>query len=129
LGNVNHDDFAGLALSKHRTEFAALKTKVPAHCRSCRFFGLCQADCTRFRMFPGRDADQVSFLCPGFHDFLEYTEQRFAKLRDDILRRRQSVPATARSSQVNAISGYPRNEPCPCGSGEKYKKCCGKGQP
>ena len=19
-----------------------------------------------------------------------------------------------------------RNEPCPCGSGEKYKKCCGK---
>jgi uncharacterized protein YecA (UPF0149 family) len=20
-----------------------------------------------------------------------------------------------------------RNEPCPCGSGKKYKKCCGKG--
>lgn len=20
-----------------------------------------------------------------------------------------------------------RNEPCPCGSGTKYKKCCGKG--
>ncbi|MHC4705009.1 MAG: SEC-C metal-binding domain-containing protein [Planctomycetota bacterium] len=19
-----------------------------------------------------------------------------------------------------------RNEPCPCGSGKKYKKCCGK---
>jgi SEC-C motif len=19
---------------------------------------------------------------------------------------------------------YPRNEPCPCGSGEKYKRCC-----
>ncbi|WP_413466092.1 SEC-C metal-binding domain-containing protein [Niallia circulans] len=19
-----------------------------------------------------------------------------------------------------------RNDPCPCGSGEKYKKCCGK---
>nr|WP_243131037.1 SEC-C metal-binding domain-containing protein [Dorea formicigenerans] len=22
---------------------------------------------------------------------------------------------------------YP-NDPCPCGSGEKYKKCCGKKQ-
>ena len=21
-----------------------------------------------------------------------------------------------------------RNDPCPCGSGKKYKKCCGKGQ-
>jgi uncharacterized protein YecA (UPF0149 family) len=20
----------------------------------------------------------------------------------------------------------PRNEPCPCGSGDKYKKCCGR---
>jgi preprotein translocase subunit SecA len=20
----------------------------------------------------------------------------------------------------------PRNDPCPCGSGKKYKKCCGK---
>jgi uncharacterized protein YecA (UPF0149 family) len=21
-----------------------------------------------------------------------------------------------------------RNDPCPCGSGRKYKKCCGKGK-
>ncbi|WP_300767828.1 SEC-C metal-binding domain-containing protein [uncultured Acetatifactor sp.] len=21
-----------------------------------------------------------------------------------------------------------RNEPCPCGSGRKYKNCCGKGR-
>ncbi len=25
------------------------------------------------------------------------------------------------------IKIYP-NDPCPCGSGKKYKKCCGKGQ-
>ncbi|HSF23252.1 MAG TPA: SEC-C metal-binding domain-containing protein, partial [Blastocatellia bacterium] len=22
-----------------------------------------------------------------------------------------------------------RNDPCPCGSGKKFKKCCGAGQP
>jgi len=27
---------------------------------------------------------------------------------------------------VNAPKVYP-NDPCPCGSGKKYKKCCGKG--
>lgn len=24
----------------------------------------------------------------------------------------------------NPLSGYPRNEPCWCGSGKKFKKCC-----
>jgi SEC-C motif-containing protein len=24
------------------------------------------------------------------------------------------------------VSKIGRNEPCPCGSGAKYKKCCGK---
>ena len=27
-------------------------------------------------------------------------------------------------SQIN--KKIKRNEPCPCGSGKKYKKCCGK---
>jgi len=31
-------------------------------------------------------------------------------------------PAEPAKSQKNAG----RNEPCPCGSGKKYKKCCGK---
>ncbi|MDD3354971.1 UPF0149 family protein [Zoogloea sp.] len=29
------------------------------------------------------------------------------------------------SGAVAATSGPGRNEPCPCGSGKKYKKCCG----
>ncbi len=32
--------------------------------------------------------------------------------------------STALSENVNKVVG--RNEPCPCGSGKKYKKCCGK---
>ena len=32
-------------------------------------------------------------------------------------RRREAVPADKRTG---------RNDPCPCGSGKKYKKCCGK---
>ncbi len=34
-------------------------------------------------------------------------------------KRKQSAPAQASESKVG------RNEPCPCGSGKKYKKCCG----
>jgi preprotein translocase subunit SecA len=44
-----------------------------------------------------------------------------------------SAPSTARRAQARAAptrsSGKKvgRNEPCPCGSGRKYKKCCGSG--
>lgn len=27
--------------------------------------------------------------------------------------------------EVSGVSGSGRNDPCPCGSGKKYKKCCG----
>ena len=33
-----------------------------------------------------------------------------------------------RMKQSNPLTRvkYPRNQPCPCGSGLKYKKCCGR---
>ena len=32
-----------------------------------------------------------------------------------------------RIKKLSGIKTYP-NDPCPCGSGRKYKKCCGKGK-
>lgn len=29
--------------------------------------------------------------------------------------------------QAHASKATGRNDPCPCGSGKKFKKCCGKG--
>ena len=29
--------------------------------------------------------------------------------------------------QAKTARAVGRNDPCPCGSGRKYKKCCGKG--
>jgi uncharacterized protein YecA (UPF0149 family) len=37
---------------------------------------------------------------------------------------RSHKPANATYKSPNAKIG--RNEPCPCGSGKKYKHCCGK---
>ncbi|MBW2054446.1 MAG: SEC-C domain-containing protein [Deltaproteobacteria bacterium] len=31
-----------------------------------------------------------------------------------------------RTKPIEAQNKVGRNEPCPCGSGKKYKKCCGK---
>lgn len=37
------------------------------------------------------------------------------------IKKENNIEKTAKRDKVG------RNEPCPCGSGKKYKKCCGKG--
>ena len=54
------------------------------------------------------------FSLPGWDDIL--SEDRRREIRDQWRQDKQAV-----SSKVG------RNEPCPCGSGKKYKKCCGTG--
>jgi len=51
-----------------------------------------------------------------------FTEQ----YRDDQERwRRQAEANRARSQRLeNPFNGVGRNDPCPCGSGKKFKKCC-----
>jgi hypothetical protein len=38
-------------------------------------------------------------------------------------------PAVAHVPQPTTQPATPRNAPCPCGSGEKHKRCCGKNAP
>jgi preprotein translocase subunit SecA len=40
--------------------------------------------------------------------------------------RMKESAATGPASQVKNVKKIGRNDPCPCGSGKKYKKCCGK---
>jgi uncharacterized protein YecA (UPF0149 family) len=58
--------------------------------------------------------------------------RRSASLSDDVAMlfaywadaRRVATPATPEASEVPAVAKVGRNDPCPCGSGKKYKKCC-----
>ena len=39
---------------------------------------------------------------------------------------RESRPAASVKTVIRAAPKVGRNQPCPCGSGKKYKKCCGR---
>jgi tetratricopeptide (TPR) repeat protein len=50
---------------------------------------------------------------------------RFAHLYNELLRRlRRTDRASLHASFLGASKKVGRNDPCPCGSGKKYKKCC-----
>jgi len=48
-------------------------------------------------------------------------EQRSKKIVFNLSEDEERIQEPAKSSRVAG-----RNDPCPCGSGKKYKKCCGK---
>jgi uncharacterized protein YecA (UPF0149 family) len=49
------------------------------------------------------------------------------KLRDQLTKSDDDVPIPDMPvEQASRERSTGRNDPCPCGSGKKYKKCCGK---
>ena len=57
-------------------------------------------------------------------DYL-YTLEEWDDIYDDE-KKKEIVTAYRRSRTVVKEKKIGRNEPCPCGSGKKYKHCCGK---
>jgi uncharacterized protein YecA (UPF0149 family) len=45
----------------------------------------------------------------------------------DALSDRAPSPQASGPQPVQSRASVGRNDPCPCGSGKKYKKCCGQG--
>ncbi|MEK7826800.1 MAG: SEC-C metal-binding domain-containing protein, partial [Thermodesulfobacteriota bacterium] len=69
--------------------------------------------------------DSVEKLCLVQIRREEEVERIEEKQRQNyIMSRGEDTPATATVKRETAKVG--RNDPCPCGSGKKYKKCCGK---
>ncbi|WP_010677088.1 SEC-C metal-binding domain-containing protein [Bacillus timonensis] len=56
-------------------------------------------------------------------DLLEWKRVAMGKEKQFQLATGNSMPPTAPVINENKVG---RNDPCPCGSGKKYKKCCGK---
>lgn len=60
-------------------------------------------------------------------DFEYYSQDDIPKEQIEDLRQKAGILKTDRINRAKQTSGeIGRNDPCPCGSGLKYKKCCGR---
>ena len=99
-------------------------------CRSCDVRNFCHGGCPkdRFSAGPGEDPRQ-SFLCAGYRKFYEHASPYLTRMALLALRGRpiteiEDELETAERDERRRWRTAPRNDPCPCGSGEKYKRCC-----
>ncbi|WP_082008500.1 SEC-C metal-binding domain-containing protein [Photobacterium gaetbulicola] len=100
-------------------------------CRRCRYLPACHGGCPkhRFERGPSGKIDH-NYLCAGYFKYFKYFKHvdDAMSIMARLLQNRR--PASdikyflAEQPAPSKVVG--RNDPCPCGSGKKYKKCCDK---
>ena len=131
LGNIMATQLRTLMRSPAQRRFGSNKLDtLPAYCRNCEVRFACAGACPKHRFMRTPDGEEgLNYLCAGYKTFLKHIDpfMRFmaAELRNerapasvmDWIREKDSADAVRMRTR--------RNDPCPCGSGRKYKKCCG----
>lgn len=127
LGNVTETPMTELVASPFQRKFGRDKRDtLPRTCRECPVLFACNGGCPKDRFLTTPDGEPgLHYLCAGYKQFFTHVAPYMRIMAEllnsghppaaimDILRQREGAPRVA------------RNAPCPCGSGRKYKNCCG----
>ena len=128
LGNVMEGRLLDMLNSERQNEFGRRKRLVQEKCRSCPWLLQCRGGCPADREQGGNGLGAMR-LCAGYRMFLEHADGSMRALANRWLARQARHAQQGHASgRERAGPGGPvrRNYPCPCGSGKKYKKCCGR---
>jgi len=133
LGNIAESTLADMVQSEQQRRFGQDKfDTLTRYCRECEYLRFCHGACTkdRFATSPTGEANQ-QYLCQGYRMFYSHSIPIFEKMAQCLRMRRPAGEYKTIGRKTPEASRPPagavgRNDPCPCGSGLKYKKCCGK---
>jgi uncharacterized protein len=125
LGNVLDDSLEELFASKAMRDFAGVKRALPKECRTCPWLDKCAGGCPKDRpVINGQLAP--SYFCRAYKRFFKHAHPRLQALASRLRTRRAAAQkGDVIDSLRRGALKVGRNDPCPCGSGKKLKKCCG----
>jgi uncharacterized protein len=133
LGNINETPMVELVGSPQQIEFGlAKRDSLPQFCRTCEVRFACHGGCpkNRFTKTPDGEAG-LNYLCAGYKIFFNHVD-RPMRMMSDLLRQNRApaeMPAILTAEEAARFADVGRNDPCPCGSGGKFKKCHGASAP
>jgi len=128
IGNILQTPLAELVRSPKLEEFARLKTDLPLVCRDCEFLPYCNAGCPKHHIPDAATGDphRVNHFCEGYKLFFREALPELKRMAEALKRGQVPRPAGQAPRPVPPDRPVGRNDPCPCGSGRKYKHCCGR---
>ena len=125
LGNVMQTPLEQIVACPKAEEFRSLKQRLAPECLACEWRGLCHGGCLKERITLGGKAEALNHYCSAYKRFFAHSREGFAKLKELVLKeQRDREERRARFPRQQSARGIGRNDPCPCGSGKKYKNCC-----
>ena len=131
LGNVMTDNLGDMAGSPQQQKFGTDKRDtLPKYCRECEVRFACNGECPKHRFTFTHDGEfGLNYLCPSYKRFLHHIDPYLRTMTTLLQNGRPAADIMAMIAQQErprSTATIGRNDPCPCGSGQKYKKCCGR---
>jgi uncharacterized protein len=127
LGNIMEAPMIELVGSEQQRAFGqAKRDTLPQFCLDCDVRFACHGGCPRNRFTQTPDGDEgLNYLCSGYKAFFHHVD-RPMRIMSDLLRQGRApaeLPMILAAEEAARFEDIGRNDPCPCGSGLKYKKC------
>ncbi len=116
LGNLMATPLTDLVQSEKFAQFARRKSELGRKCQGCEWLKFCWGGCPKHRLVYADDVSMPSYFCAGYRRIFEHSQEQ-------LQRRARRWLAQQCYPTIN-YDGVGRNDPCPCGSGKKHKKCC-----
>ena len=142
LGNIGTTTLREMVESTTFKDFSSAKGKLHPDCLECPWLTLCNGECPRYRITNvGQAENSLPYFCSSYKTFFSH---QYSRMEQEAVRLARpiglavpsgpmspaertgttAVPIAAIRDQARR-NNVGRNDPCPCGSGRKYKRCCG----
>ncbi len=130
LGNINDSFLIDLVKSQRQFDFGTGKRNtLPLYCLRCEVRYACHGECPKHRFILTPDGKPgLNYLCRGYKMFFKHAEPYMEFMARELKNRRppSNVMQWIKNRESQAFRPLipERNDPCPCGSGKKFKNCC-----
>jgi uncharacterized protein len=132
LGNITQAPLSVLAGSEKQRRFGQAKAHLPEACLECDVRFVCNGGCPKNRIptpYEGRSG--LNLLCEGYKAFFRHIRHPMELMVEELRAHRPPANVMLRlvKEQVELEQRFAsarRNDPCPCGSGLKFKFCHGR---
>ena len=134
LGNIMETDLIEMIKSERQQKFGRDKRdKLPRYCFECDYRFACHGECPKNRISLSPSGEPgLNYLCPAYKSFFSHVHPFMQFMADELKAKR--APANVmqwlrrlesqKTRQAAPKITVGRNDPCPCGSGKKFKQCC-----
>jgi uncharacterized protein len=132
LGNLKQRPLLAMVNSQQQYQFGqAKRDTLPRYCRECPVLFVCNGGCPKDRILSTPDGEPgLNYLCEGYKAFFTHIDRPMRRMAEELQAERSPANimyflAQEEQELQRRFAQAGRNDPCPCGSGHKFKKCHG----